>query len=261
MDGELNEHNCPANTFCLGGVKQKCTAGTYQDQVGQAFCKPVLSCSPGKFDRSQGANLLPNRCETCPAGYFAQDDHVLKCMQCPLGKFQNFGGKAYCDETKSDSVMKAVQTENGTTMVQWRCVTGIRCNGKTREYQGGVWHDPAKPFPEQSNMYTCVNDGCPIKGATEMKCKEGYKPLSPLCAVCAKGYYEQLGGCVECSEPNVKAFFGFIVGFIFFMVLVMLCLRHQRTFLTTEIVANVKIAVSFLTIVSTINTQVAIAMT
>lgn len=194
-------------------------------------------------------------CEACPAGYFTNRVGEPSCGVCPLGKFQNSISKAYCEETKLDSLLKPVRKDNGTVMVEWRCVTGIRCNGMVREYLGGVWHAPSNPFPEQANMYTCVNDGCPDNGASNMTCKKGYKHNSPLCAVCDEGYYEQLRSCVECKDPNLAALGGFVLGFVVLMVLVVYIFRYQTTFLTTEIVANVKIAVSFFTIVSTMTTQ------
>ena len=36
---------------------------------------------------------------------------------------------------------------------------------RTHYTQGGVWHPPGMAFPSQRDIYICVNDGCPDKGA------------------------------------------------------------------------------------------------
>jgi hypothetical protein len=51
-------------------------------------------------------------------------------------------------------------------------------------------------------MYVCVTGGCPDNGETEMKCKIGFEPDSPLCAICSPGYRLVGGDCKECEEPR-----------------------------------------------------------
>ena len=45
----------------------------------------------------------------------------------------------------------------------------------------------------------------------KMKCEAGYKPDSPLCAVCDEGYYRQIFDCFECKEVRWAEFSGFLV--------------------------------------------------
>ena len=92
-----------------------------------------------------------------------------------------------------------------------------------------------------------------------MQCKEGYKPLSPLCAVCDEGYFEQLRSCVKCKEPHIPALVSFILGLLLFIALVVYFFHTHNHLVTDEVVTNLKITVSFLTIVSTINNQFGVA--
>ena len=104
-------------------------------------------------------------------------------------------------------------------------------------------------------MYTCVNNGCPDEGATDMKCKEGYNSSSPLCAVCDEGYFAQLRSCVKCKDPHIGALALFVLGMLLVVALVMYFFHRHSHLVTDEVVTNLKITVSFLTIVSTINNQ------
>jgi hypothetical protein len=89
--------------------------------------------------------------------------------------------------------------------------TGVECNGQLLMYTGDVWHDPAVQSPNCTtstppvctSMYVCVNDGCPLPGATKMECRDGYR--GKLCAVCDDGYFPQLRTCAKCEGEGPSA--------------------------------------------------------
>ena len=81
--------------------------------------------------------------------------------------------------------------------------TGVECNGREKKYTGNVWHDVSILNPTSTtNMYSCVTDGCPDPGDTEMRCKVGFKADAPLCAICDEGYWAQLRECFPCEKPQ-----------------------------------------------------------
>jgi hypothetical protein len=95
----------------------------------------------------------------------------------------------------------------------------------------------------------------------EMECKEGYEKLSPLCAVCISNsthrYFEQLRRCVECKAPDIVAVVLFVLGS--FAVIALAACFIRRHLLTNEVLASLKILVSFLTITSTTADQFGIS--
>jgi hypothetical protein len=84
---------------------------------------------------------------------------------------------------------------------------------------------------------------------------KGYRKLSPLCAICDDGYFEQLRRCVECKQPHIATFVLFVLGLILVVFLVVYLFHRFGDLLTTEVSANLKITISWITIMSTINTQ------
>ena len=64
--------------------------------TGQAFCKPVIPCLPGRFDASAGADLPPRRCDDCPAGYYQIRSDDWLCLECAAGRYQKKNGSSAC---------------------------------------------------------------------------------------------------------------------------------------------------------------------
>ena len=102
-------------------------------------------------------------------------------------------------------------------------------------------------------MYACVNEGCPDAGASQMHCKPGF--YGPLCAICEEKHYEQLGNCVECSNPRFLAIFLFLLSGLVGLVLLRFLYKYRHVVIAMQVGANLKILVSFITVVSTVNTQ------
>jgi hypothetical protein len=104
-------------------------------------------------------------------------------------------------------------------------------------------------------MYTCVNAGCPDAGATVMECKAGYE--GPLCAVCSEGYFLQLHTCADCggSGPSSASVALFVVSLLVAIGLAVAVVCHRRFLASTGVFAHVKILVSFVAVMLTVDRQ------
>jgi hypothetical protein len=163
----------------------------------------------------------------CPAGKFTSGESSV-CAHCAPGEIQSLAGRSACDEcSKLDEYIRLVyvgnesseaiadfngqsatgvlQPDNQTCM---KCPdVGVTCDGDAYHYQGGVWHDPDIVNPDKkTNIYACITNGCPDEGETKMKCKPGFKPDAPLCAVCEEGFYMGVGDCIGCEKPKFALF-------------------------------------------------------
>ena len=87
-----------------------------------------------------------------------------------------------------------------------------------------------------------------------MKCKEGYVPDSPLCAVCDDGYSEQLRSCVQCKTPLIWHLI--LVALVFVVVTaVCVCIYRKHSHYLNGLLSHAKIFVSFFAIVGTLKAQ------
>jgi hypothetical protein len=86
-----------------------------------------------------------------------------------------------------------------------------------------------------------------------MQCKPGF--YGPLCAICEEGHYEQLGNCMECSNPRFMAIFLLILGILIVLVFLQCLYKYRQFVIAMQVGANLKILVSFITVLSTVNTQ------
>jgi hypothetical protein len=102
-------------------------------------------------------------------------------------------------------------------------------------------------------MYACVNLGCPDPGASKMQCKPGFG--GPLCAVCEEKHYEQLGDCIACEKPRFAVICLFVLGGCILLVLLRFLNKYRHVIVAMNVMANLKILVSFITVISTVNTQ------
>jgi hypothetical protein len=122
-------------------------------------------------------------------------------------------------------------------------------------YASGVWHDPSIiNLDATTNIYTCITDGCPNEGATEMKCKQGYG--GPLCAVCDEGYFRSIRECTRCEHPRVGVIVGMLVGAIAIITGIRyIGQRYRRYLKSASVFAHVKVLVSFVSVAATLDTQ------
>ena len=177
------------------------------------------------------------------------------CLACPARYYQNEEGKFYCDEAKKDTVLKPSLRNGKEVLEEWTCPEiAMECNDVGIVYRGNVWHNPNATYPDSNMLYVCVNDGCPDKNSTKMECKEGYKPDSPLCALCDDGYFASLRECIECKEPQ----YALLVVFVVVMALVVMgvvCVFYRFShYLSPTLMTHFKILVGFVTILATIDT-------
>ena len=87
-----------------------------------------------------------------------------------------------------------------------------------------------------------------------MSCQEGYEADFPLCAVCSAGYFPQLRSCVPCKSPRVWQLVLVVVVLVMVVGLLMHTYRKWEEKLD-GLFPYMKVLVSFITIVSTLETQ------
>jgi hypothetical protein len=80
-----------------------------------------------------------------------------------------------------------------------------------------------------TNIYTCINNGCPDAGAVKMECKPGYH--GPLCAICDSNHFNSLRDCVPCERVRIAELVAFVLGFLVFIALLMFFARKYHHFL------------------------------
>lgn len=116
-------------------------------------------------------------------------------------------------------------------------------------------------------MNLCINEGCPDPGSTNMTCKEGYEPLSPLCgswpfvrsplfvaflachicrfvALCADGYFSTLGKCQQCGDPQIGAFVGVFILMVIAVVVLYYLFKKNKHNLPNTWMTHFKILVA-----------------
>ena len=152
-------------------------------------------CGAGKYADNG------SECAVCPAGKFSSGTANIQCSTCPAGEVQPAAGHSHCLRCSIYQYIKVLNAENvpdNKTCVD-QPKKGVSCNGEFRTYEGQVWHDPKILNPNTStDLYTCINDGCPEKGARSMSCKPGYH--GPLCAICDTGYFRKANQCAPCNS-------------------------------------------------------------
>jgi hypothetical protein len=200
-----------------------------------------------------------------------------------VGKVQDAEGRSSCDECsfvseyikrtaddacvqyetdvvlvglgKPADVHRCMHTDNKTCV---KCPeVGASCDGNFKRYKGGVWHNSSIVNPtESTKMYSCVTEGCPDAGALEMKCKPGFAPAAPLCAVCAEGYWKQLRDCFPCEKPKMGWMAGMLVaGLVAVFIVYRFLRKYHRFLLHSNIIPHAKILISFVMVAGTVDTQ------
>jgi hypothetical protein len=194
-----------------------------------------------------------------------------------------YTGKSYCREIKPGSVLVPIDPLNShvsptsaagvvgdsvgyaeSDYEERGCpAVGVVCEGGVVAYTGHVWHDLGVATPNCTHdlppvctrLYTCTTNGCPERGATTMACKPGY--TGPICAVCTDNYYASNRDCVaSCAGVKGGVLLGFVLGVT---LLVSLAYKYTRQYRhrihLPAIFSHLKIAISFYTLVATMDTQ------
>eukprot|EP00935_MAST-01C_sp_MAST-1C-sp1_P002626 g2626.t1 len=259
--------DCPAQYYQFASDRLnciKCPEGKYQNDKGEVFCtdtpsgmalQPKIDGATGKVMRDAKGTPLMERV-ICPAGKFSTASSAQGCEYCEQGKVQPQRGKSLCEQCSVYQYIKLEHSRTDNKTCIDRPLWGVDSDGETRRYTGDVWHRPEIVNPNVSTkMYTCVNDGCPDKGATVMECKHGYH--GPLCAVCGDGFFLQLRACKKCeaSGPSPAGIALFVISLLFVIALATTVFRHRRFLASTGIFGHVKILVAFVTIILTVDRQ------
>jgi hypothetical protein len=196
-------------TACISGTYQQargqstcndCAAGKYGSSWSVASSDHCRSCPDGKYQKDsarsycenvkQGFALVVTERQT--SGLSNTTEYVYEQQEC-----NSNGGTCNNTSAARDGTIKSGQgtppssyedaqrrstsycTRNAQTLpanAQTSPVSaGVICVSGSLQYLGGVWHEPSIAIPStETNMYTCVNNGCPDAGAAKMECKEGY---------------------------------------------------------------------------------------
>eukprot|EP00935_MAST-01C_sp_MAST-1C-sp1_P002742 g2742.t1 len=278
--GGVKCHPCPAGSFndaTAAVVCSYCEQGQYSldESVISTAAVECEQCS-SYFSENTTAHKVQQQCELCVPGQYRSKGMCVKCEAgrfqralggtnctvCPAGQYQAKMGASFCEVAEPNSVIAIDAKTGAQTTMKCPSAHGISCSAGALVYDGNVWHDPAVTTPNCSDaavpvctrIFLCVNNGCPPAGATKMECRSGYE--GALCAVCSDGYFPQLGDCTACEEPQ----WGKAVAALLVVLLVVGGLgagawKMRHALARMDAFAHIKILVSFVTIVSTLETQ------
>jgi hypothetical protein len=89
-----------------------------------------------------------------------------------------------------------------------------------------------------------------------MACKEGYLASSPLCAVCEEGYFKQMANCIKCGQPRYEALALLVVSIVTGVVVISVAsFKFHRIFASAKVFSYCKVLISFVTVVTTVDSQ------
>jgi hypothetical protein len=207
-----------------------CPKGKFGSAGGQSFCEQVPSNKVLRVQESSDGKSTEIVLIGCSAGEIPGNSGL--CEACPVGQVQPEGSNSACERCLSKQYIGF----NGTTgeTDQQHCNDcprpGAICDGIIKAYDGNHWHDPSVLNPNAStNMYTCVNNGCPNKDAATMGCKSGYN--GPLCALCSDGYFKSVRDCARCERVRIGQLVAFVLGALMFVALVLFLTRKYHRYL------------------------------
>ena len=196
---------CPAGHRCysVDNPPIKCPKGTYQDQIGQRYCK---GCNRGEYSLDIGRTT---KCDICPAGHrcYSVDDSPIKC---PKGTYQDEVGQRYCKGCNRGeySLEIARTTKCDICTAGHRCYSvddaPVKCPKGTYQDQKGQRHCKrckAGQYNLQIGSTACMScpagSKCLIANKKPVPCKKGeYSPAeSKNCFPCPTGSF--------CPSPSV----------------------------------------------------------
>jgi hypothetical protein len=170
---------CPPGSFCAGGVRFPCPAGTFVGDSARTTVSECLSCSAGGF---------------CPAGVGAPVPCGDDSVYCPAGSSApEAAGAGYY-----------TQGVPGSRSTRALCGTGVYCPGDGRAYTcpAGRYGD-VLGLTNASCSGTCA-DGvlCPARtvSAAGQPCPSGQYCVGGVGYPCPSGTFNPLTGAVNASQ-------------------------------------------------------------
>ena len=221
--------SCPAGQYEEGYKCKSCARGKFNPVGGQTSCKSCppdagkpqttnetgqtsenacLTCS-GKLviqsngacgDCGQGEFVESYECNTCPTGYFADNNHQTSCTVCPPSETTIGPGASYCVFCTGNDCGCA-PGEYGppceTCPKGWWSTGGVKCNACTeRTYQDQKGQNSCKNCVAGKYSDTIALEECKI-------CPNGYfqnKDTQGSCFDCPVGRYSSSGYDTECDK-------------------------------------------------------------
>ncbi|CAK8677709.1 unnamed protein product [Clavelina lepadiformis] len=196
---------CPTGNKCSTGVgePEPCESGTYQSEVGKAFCD---ECPAGYYCEAintTGTVIGVTTPSSCLRGYFCPNGTKTSTQYgCPLGTYGDRGsltdrslckdcdGGSYCDTTGASE-------PTGSCLAGFFCTLGASFNAPTDNITGGIC--PVGKFCPNN---TQVPEPCP---AGTFGPTEGLQS-SDNCTQCTGGMYCEFQGQ---SEPTANCSGGY----------------------------------------------------
>ena len=205
---------CPKGQAGTGSCAP-CPANEYQDETGQASCKPCGACAKGHRQKDACSATGNTVCAACGGGKFQDTDnhHIDTCKECPKGWHQDSSGKSVCWTCWEvvDGATVIYQDETGKS----DCKPCGKCGEGDRRSSPCSWNsadtacaDCADPTWQDSTSHlhdACKpGSGCKVNTAktTCTDCPKG-KAGTGTCPVCEKGYWQNEGKkatCKKCPE-------------------------------------------------------------
>ncbi|GMH59843.1 hypothetical protein TL16_g02912 [Triparma laevis f. inornata] len=153
---------CELGHKCVGGLREACEEGTFQDTTSKTSCKACETCEAGKF--------IKQECTT-------KSDRV--CDVCPLGK-ASAGSLSYCEDCDGDG---EYADDQGLSQCK------LASPGK-------------EPNADRNGMVSCALTNYSPDGKRCRGCQDGYHSSSDFvrCEKCNPGsYYDETGNaCAPC---------------------------------------------------------------
>ncbi len=181
---------CPIGYSCPTGssVQVPCSAGTYQDEVGQASCK---TCPAGYYCPVGSSSLTGHE---CPVGYYCPSGtQQMNQNACPIGTYNPY--------TNANSVNQCILCDpgryclgTGLSTTTGQCKAGYYCR------LGSPTDSPpstATGAPSNHGNVCPLGSYCPLGSAMSILCPGGKYCSTTTLALyegdCSAGYYCRLG--------------------------------------------------------------------
>lgn len=189
-----DQEHCPLGYSCVAGLKNKCPAGYYNDELDQTVC--IKQCDAGYFCPGEALSTTSHGSGKCSEGFYCPPGSSSpQQTSCPIGHYCTEGLKYECPEGYYNDQIE--QTSCPTL-----CEEGYYCeSGSATEFGSGNCEE-GYYCPKGSSSPT--EEDCPIgfycTSGVKYPCAAGYyqnETNSQTCKLCEDGYF--------CPEGSVDS--------------------------------------------------------